>query len=188
MSQCDTDIAPEFSREIDVGSLSSKGREYSFEATPVERVALAQRLSLLQLDKFVGKFAVIPIKKKHYNLKASFTAHLAQTCGISLEPVEDIVSGAFTILLKQEQTRPDREGAEIDFTPNDEDIEYFPSDIFDVGEMIAQHLSLGINPYPRSSRASGDELGQQIINEEDFQPEPEKKNPFDVLKSLKHKT
>lgn len=188
MSQCDIDIAPEFSREIDVGSLSSKGREYTFEATSVERVALAQRFSLLRLDKLVGEFTVIPIKKKHYNLKASFTAHLAQTCGISLEPVEDIVSGAFTILLKQEQTRPDLDGAEIDFTPEDEDIEYLQSDIFDVGEMIAQHMSLGINPYPRSPRASGDELGQQILNEEDFHPEAKKKNPFDVLKSLKHKT
>ena len=188
MSQYDIDIALEFSREIDVGRLSSKGREYTFEATPEERIALAQRFCLLRLDKLVGEFTVIPVKKKHFNLKASFTAHLAQTCGISLEPVEDIVSGAFTILLKQEQTRPDREGAEIDFTHEDEDVEYLQFDIFDVGEMISQHLSLGINPYPRSPRASGDELGQQIINEEDFQPEPEKKNPFDVLRSLKHKT
>lgn len=188
MSQYDIDIALEFSREIDVGRLSSKGREYTFEATPEERIALAQRFCLLRLDKLVGEFTVIPVKKKHFNLKASFTAHLAQTCGISLEPVEDIVSGAFTILLKQEQTRPDRESAEIDFTHEDEDIEYLQFDIFDVGEMISQHLSLGINPYPRSPRASGDELGQQIINEEDFQPEPEKKNPFDVLRSLKHKT
>lgn len=188
MPQCDTDDTPEFSREIDVGNLSPRGRQCSFEATQKERTVLAKRFSLLQLDKLAGEFTVVPVKKRQYRLEGCFTAYLKQACSISLEPVQDVVSGAFDILLKQKQTRPDRENEEIDFTLEDEDIEYLRSDIFDVGEIIAQHLSLEINPYPRSPRARGDELGQQIINEEDFQPEAEKKNPFGVLKSLKHKT
>ena len=186
------EIEVEFPRPIDVSRILSKGRQCKFEASEQERAALAERYAVLSIDSLVAECFIAPSenrgKKKHYKLEATFRAKVVQSCGISLDPIEENISGEFTIILQQASKKHRGEPAEIDFTHDEEDIEFLSSDIIDVGEMIAQHFSLAINPYPRKQGVTGEELGQKIIKEEDSLLETEKKNPFDVLKSLKHKT
>lgn len=182
----------EFSRPIDVSRILTKGRQCKFEASEQERMALAERYAVLRINSLVAECFIAPSenrgKKKHYKLEATFKARVVQSCGISLDPVKEKISGAFTIILQQAQRSQYGETTDIDFTHDEEDVEFLTSEIIDVGEMIAQHFSLAINPYPRKQGATGAELGQKIIKEDDLLLESEKKNPFDVLKSLKHKT
>lgn len=186
------DIEVEFNRPIDVTTIPAKGRRYKFEATDEELQALTVRYGVESLSELRAECHIKPARKGAFKLTASFDVDIVQACGISLEPVTETISGEFSLDLKQ-PPRPGvhqkpRKETEIEFDFDEEDSEILTSNLIDVGEMIAQHLSLEINPYPRSSKATGEELGQKIIQEEEFVEGKDKVNPFNVLKSMKHKT
>ena len=181
-------VSPEFSRPVDVTSFGAKGRNFKFQAEEDERCALASRYSVLSVDELAVECKITPTRKGSFKLDARFNANIKQSCGISLDPVEDKISSKFTLILQQSVQRAVKETPEIDFSPDEEDVEYLESNMVDVGEMIAQHLSLEIDPYPRKKNVTGEELGEKIVKEEDVVFEEEKKNPFAILKSLKHKT
>lgn len=186
------DVLPEvdfeFSRPVDVTSFGSKGRHYKFEASEDERRALAERYLILSVDHLEAKCKIAPARKGSFKLEGTFDAVLTQACGISLEPLEEKISGSFAVTLQQGVRQNRKETPEIEFSLDEEDTEYMDTNLIDVGETIAQHLSIEINPYPRKEGATGQELGHEIIKEEDVDLDSEKKNPFAVLKSLKHKT
>lgn len=180
-------IELEFSRPVDVTTIAAKGRHYRFQATDEEKSALAQRFSVESLDVLEIGCAITPTKKGQFRLDATFKADVVQLCCVSLKPVEEKISGEFTMLLRQAGRRQ-AETVEVDFDLEPEDIEFLSSNLLDVGEVIAQYLSVEINPYPRHHSATGKELGQKIIQEEDWDTDSDKARPFDVLQSLKHKT
>lgn len=179
-------IEAEFSRPVDVTTPGRKGRHFEFEATEGERAALARRYSVVSVNRLEARCDIIPAGKGQLRFKSEFTAEVVQLCIISLEPVEEEISAQFTLLLCRPSRQHHQDITDIDFTPDDKDIEFLKSDMIDVGEIIAQYLSLEINPYPRKQEAAGPEFGQRIITEGDSHIEIERKNPFELLKSLKH--
>ncbi|MCF6214799.1 MAG: DUF177 domain-containing protein [Emcibacter sp.] len=181
----------EFSRPIDVTTVGKNGRHFNFQATETEKSALAFRFDVLEIMRLDAKADIAPAKKGQYKLTVSYNVKLKQACSISLEAIVDDLSGNFTVILQHPPRVPNKqsqkEDLEIDFVYEEGDIEYINSNLVDVGELIAQYISLEINPYPRRPDATGEELGQKIIQEEDVNLSQEKKSPFAVLKSLKHK-
>lgn len=182
------EFEPEFSRPVDVTSFGSKGRYFKFQATDKERYALASRYSVLSVGELDVECRITPAGKMTYKLNAEFKTKITQACGVSLEPVDDKIACKFTMTLRQSPGQKHKKLPEIDFNPEEEDTEILISNLIDVGEMIAQYLSLEINPYPRLKNVTGKELGQNIVQEDDMLLDNEKKNPFAALKSLKHKT
>lgn len=178
----------EFSRMVDITTIPSKGRHYKYQCERSEEEALARRYGIEELKGLEAECEIVPAKKGEFKVTARFTARVIQLCCISLMPVEDKIFGEFSVFFKQpsRQNRPPE--IEVDFEVEEEDFELLTSNEIDVGEVIAQHLSLEINPYPRHKDANGDELGHKIMQEEEVVLDEEKKNPFDALKSLKHKT
>ncbi len=187
-SEIGSEFQSEFSRAVDVTSFGAKGRFFKFQATEAESRALAGRYLVLSVNDLDVECKITPARKGSYKLVATFRAIVVQSCGITLDPIEENIAGEFTLTLMLPSGQKIKENSEIDFNPDEEDIEFLESNLIDVGELVAQHLSLEINPYPRRIDAIGDELGQKIVQEEDVILEGEKKNPFEVLKSLKHKT
>jgi len=182
----------EFSRPIDVTTIGKNGRHFDFQATESEKSALARRYDILDIQKLTAKSVIKPAKKGQYNLQASYCVNLKQACSLSLETVEDEISGKFTVTLqhppRESNKQSQNEDVEIAFDLDEGDIEYLNSNQVDAGELIAQYISLEINPYPRKPGAIGKVGGQKIIQEEDVDMVQKKKNPFAVLESLKHKT
>ncbi|MCF8474483.1 MAG: DUF177 domain-containing protein [Emcibacter sp.] len=183
-----TGINVEFSRIVDVLHVGSKGKYYHYQTTGEENKSLAERYNIVAVKALSAECNLIPIKKGKYNLAVTFNAEIIQSCVISLELVEENIAGNFTAILIQEPNKTRRENSEIDFDHDEDDIEYLSSNLIDIGELIAQNLSLEINPYPRKPDATGKELGKEILTEDEVMIKSEKQNPFHVLKSLKHKT
>ncbi len=179
----------EFSRPIDVTTVGKNGRQFNFQATEAEKTALAFRFDILEIIRLNANADITPAKKGQYKLMVSYNVKLNQACSISLETVTDDVSGNFTVILQHPPREPNKqsqkEDLEVDFDYEESDFEYINSNLVDVGELIAQYISLEINPYPRKSGATGEELGQKIIQEEDADLSQEKKSPFAVLKKFK---
>lgn len=179
-------IESEFSRLVDVTTIGAKGKYYKIHTTPQENQALAIRYSVLRVDSLSAECKITPIKRGEFEFAVTFKANLTQNCGVSLEPIAEKIANEFSIILLQKPRKIRDNQDNDDFEFDEEDCELLRSNQVDMGEIIAQHLSLEINPYPRKKGVTGRELGHEIISEEDVTIEDKKKNPFDILKTLKH--
>ena len=154
---------PEFSRRIDIRNLPAE--PLRLEADAGELVALAKRIGIEAVERLTAEVTLLSAGCA-VQVTGRIEAAVIQACGISNEPFAVRVSEPLTLRFVQGITphKPDEE-LEIDAAACDE-IE-FEGTQFDLGEQIAQTLSLAIDPYatgPNAERVRqeaelGDEAG-----------------------------
>ena len=106
-------------------------------------------------------------------LEANFEAEFSQNCVVMLEPVAGRVSQTFALLYGPVQ----KEQAEIDLDADEPAFEPLTGDAIDIGEAVAQELSLTLPEFPR--------LPDAVIEVSDT-AEPDD-NPFAALERLRSK-
>jgi len=164
---------PEFSRRIDGLRLNPAGEEYEISAKPEERDALAKRFELLALDRLEAKVKLTPMAGGYYRLAAAFEARLTQSCAVTSEPVPALVSESFTLTYG-----PVEESSEIVLDGAAEPVEPLDDGMIDIGEAVAQQLSLSLDPFPRAPDASLEE-------EADLSDDSPRESPFAALAKLR---
>lgn len=164
---------PEFSRRIDGLRLSPGGEHYEISAKPEERAALARRFDLLALDRLAAKVRLTPMAGGYYRLAAEFEAQLTQACAITSEPVPARVAESFTLIYG-----PVEESSEIVLDGDAEPVEPLDDGMIDIGEAVAQQLSLALDPFPRAPGASLEE-------EADLSDDSPRESPFAALAKLR---
>jgi uncharacterized metal-binding protein YceD (DUF177 family) len=138
--------APEFSRELAVDERHGL-RRFQVEASPTERAALARRLGLIDIVSLVGTGLVRPGPGGRWTIEGRVCAAVVQSCVVSLEPVHSTVEDAFELAFAP---MDEDDSAEIDLSA-DADTEPLPRDgKLDIGEILAQQLSLSLDPFPRA--------------------------------------
>ncbi len=198
--------APEFSRIIHAEAVRRADQTETIEATESERRALAERFELEQVGRLVARVRLRAVRGgSMIRVSGSLEADVVQTCVITLDPVPARVEESFEALFAPESMIEDP-GDEIDFDPNlsDADIpEPMVNNRIDIGELTAQHLSLGLDPYPHAPGVAFEEYDDGLDDSEldegerdagglDDEEEaaagpvePEKPNPFAALERLK---
>ncbi len=175
--------APEFSRPVDVTTLPASGLQREIAATPAECEALARRFDLPGIGALTARLAIGPIRSggaAGARVIGHFSARVSQICVLSLEPFESEISEPIELDLLPPESIPD--GADADSHLN-QSVEPLEGHVFDLGELVAQHLSLALDPYPRRSGVSfASEPG--ITGESDALARPK---PFAALGDLKRK-
>jgi uncharacterized metal-binding protein YceD (DUF177 family) len=166
---------PEWSRPIPARAVTPEGRTIELDASAAERAALAARFGLVAIDRLAARLEVRRIEGDLIRVTGTVEADLIQTCVVSLDPfpatVRDQVEGLFGEGVAE--AVPDEW---ID--PEADDLpEPIVEGVIDLGELAAQHLSLGLDPHPRKPDS---ELLQPLIEDE-----PE--GPFAALKGWKGK-
>jgi uncharacterized metal-binding protein YceD (DUF177 family) len=140
-----TDIVPEFSRLVRIAGLGFKPFRQRIEATPNERQRLSQRFGLLGLDRLS---AVVELRRQDGEvilLEATFEADFVQACTVSLEPVPGSISDRFVLVygpISEQRHEIERGVYEPAFEP-------LGGDTIDIGEAVAQELSLSLPLCPR---------------------------------------
>lgn len=141
---------PEFSRVVGVNTLPRGGRTVAIEADEAERTALARRFDLLALDELKARLTLTPGRGDTVVVTGTLTAAVVQRCVVTLDPVpaavEDEVEAVFA-------DAAGRDEAEIEVDPLAAEVEPLADGRIDLGELAAQHLSLALDPYPRSPDA-----------------------------------
>ncbi|HVY13395.1 MAG TPA: DUF177 domain-containing protein [Alphaproteobacteria bacterium] len=163
----DSSPALEFSRPFPVDKLRDKPAREKFEAHARECEALARRLNLLALKSLEADLTLTRVQSM-VEVSGSFAAHVVQNCVVTLEPFESNIAEHFLTFFAP--AAPVKDG---DMPLEDE---HAPEPIpangeIDLGELVAQHLSLALDPYPRKPGAVFN-----AVEEED-----EKPSPFSVL-------
>ena len=153
-----TDIMPEFSRLVPLTRLGSAPFAQHIEATPSEREKLSRRFDMLALDRLNAAVELRRQGDEVIVLEATFEAEFVQSCVITLEPVAGSVSDRFTLVYGPAEG----EHQEIGWQQEEAAFEPLNGDVIDIGEAVAQELSLSLPAFPRhpDAKTDGEALAQ----------------------------
>ena len=165
----------EFSRPIVLAHVPAAGRTEHVEATPPELQALARRFELLALERLEAEVTVKPSIQGGFSVVGRMRAEVVQACVVTLEPVPQRVDEAVLWQVVHAATGEDEPGEEDELDGPDQ-VEVSDG-ILDLGDEIAQQLSLALDPYPR---AAGAGLGEDGVGDGPF-------NPFAALRTIQRK-
>ena len=147
-----SDPAAEFSRLVPLAGLTSGGYRQQIAAETAEREALAARFGLVALDRLSADVVLRRQADGIILLDAAFEAAFVQSCVVTLEPVRGTLSERFTLRYGP----PGTAEADATATATAEDAVFEPlvGDFVDIGEAVAQELSLQLPPFPRLVEAA----------------------------------
>lgn len=180
MRDSPADAQPEFSRPVPLDEVRGKTIRRSIEASEEERRRLAERFGLSAIDALSATVTLETLDKGRLVVaKGAFDADVTQTCVVTLEPLPCKLSESFEVRLAVEPESDETEITIVDPTLEDEP-EPIDGDSVDLGELVAQHLSLALDPYPRAEGAELETAAPATGN-------PASDSPFAKLAQLKPK-
>lgn len=175
------EFAPEYSYVLALDDIPLEGSMLRLEADAEARERLAGRFGLLSLDSLVAELTVtrgasgIPIR-----VRGRMMASVVQECVVSLDPISSEIKELIEVEYMPGVPDTVEEELSLDQPDPPEPLE---GDTLELGELVAQHLSIGLDPYPRKDGAvapewtgNGPETGEEAIP-----------NPFAVLEQLRKK-
>ena len=171
----------EFARPIPLDRISSSWTRHLIEAGPEERAALAARFDLISIERLSAE---VKLRRDRAGTQVAFTARLSaavvQECVVTLEPVPAEVEEEVEIRF---DLSAEILTAELDIDADDDSVEPMEGDALDIGEVIAQHLSLALDPFPRhpSAPSAPAEEDRVVLETEPEEPEPVRPSPFAAL-------
>jgi uncharacterized metal-binding protein YceD (DUF177 family) len=143
-------VTPEFSRLVALARIGRDGLRQEISATAAECEQLARRFGLLTLD---GLAAVVELRRQDdaaIFLEAVFEAAFIQECVVTLEPVPGALSERFALVYGPPDAAPDDSEAANDAPA----FEPLTGGAIDIGEAVAQELSLALPEFPRHPEAA----------------------------------
>jgi len=139
---------PEFSRPFRLESLGHATVVERLAATAAERAALARRLGLQSLDRLEAELALAwRAGGTVLTVTGRFQAAVVQRCVITLEPLPVSLDEPIALDFATHPAVPGEEPLDPDAP------EPLPPGGLDLGEEVAQALSLALDPYPRKPGA-----------------------------------
>ena len=178
-------MTPEFSRPLALRDIGEKPHVVELKARPEERRALVARFGLEDLSDLAGALSVY-WRGEEVVVEGTIRATATQACIVTLEPVDETIDEEFVVIFAERaREAQEHEPPENEFAAPRELVEPLEGDSIDLGELLAQQLSLALNPYPRAEGAELPEEERRAGETQDEQGSDESANPFAVLKQLK---
>lgn len=172
----------ELSRKIDLSDIyEHKGVTLDIRASSDECKALAERCHILEVQDMNAHITLKPTARREIiKIEGDLMAHVVQECCVTLAPVIETIDESFkeTVTTSEEALVPE---SEID-GDDDKPVALVEGDQIDIGEIVAQWLTLSLNPFPRS-----DAPLYEYIEEKTGDHEAGTHTPFSVLGKLKDK-
>ena len=140
----------EFSRIVRVDNLPGRGLRQHIAADGQERAALAERLGLAWVESLEADF-LLTRSGRGARVQGETRAKVTQTCVVTLEPFDVEIVEEVDVRFAppaDRLRRPEGEEQEIRFDQEDEPDPLIDGRI-DIGELAAEFIALGLDPYPR---------------------------------------
>ena len=163
-------MTPEFSRSVPLARLPEEGREERLVASPAECAALAHRFAIPAVNRLEAALLLRPEPGGSVAVSGRLSAEVVQECVVTLEPVTKAVEEAVSLRILGPEEEPSDD-------PDSPDEILAEGDAADLGEAIAEQLSLALDPYPRAP-------GAALPGGEEGEPPPAS-GPFAALSALR---
>jgi uncharacterized metal-binding protein YceD (DUF177 family) len=173
-------MTPEFSRIWRVDTLGAVPRQVEIEADEPERRALAERFGLVAIDRLEAQ-AALSRHDETVTAAGSLRAAVTQSCVATGEPVAEQVDAPFRIEFRAHPAGADDE---VELDESELDTIFYDGASIDLGEAVAETLSLGLDPYPR---VPGADEALREAGVKDEEQAARESSPFAALQGLKDK-
>lgn len=169
-------MTPEFSRPVDVGTISDAPRLLEIDADAEERRRLAGRFRLKSVDRLA---ATITLSRRAgiIHAEGSIRAAVVQSCVVTDEPLPAEIDAPFAVRFVPDAyaAAPDDE---LELSEEDCDTLPIEGHHIDLGELAAETLALALDPFPRSA-------GADAAMKDGGATDDAETGPFAGLKALK---
>ncbi len=188
----DQHIEPEFSRTVAVDRMEAV-ETLDIVADGAERAALARRFGLDSLGALTASVTLTKFgDARRVRLSANFSADVVQSCVVTLEPVPSRIEATFVLVYDEDAGEP-AEAETVVLLKGQDSPEPWSGEVIDVGEAVAEHLALALDPYPRAAGAEqsafGSAPGGADAGKEGDDADGEfSESPFKKLAKLRRKT
>lgn len=178
----------ELERIVDVDRMGSNGTALEIAASDSERAALLKRFGFLGLPAFSARVTIDRRPGGQVVVEGRLRGRIVQACILTLDPVSQDLDETFRLVFKEGLAEDrDPESGEALVSAQTDAPEPLPGNLLDVGEIVAEQLSLAAEPYPR----------KHGVKLEDVLPKPRKdgrqgrpeqrRHPFAGLAALRDK-
>ena len=153
---------PELSRKIVVDDIGDRPMVFDIAASEEERRALAERFGLAAVDRFVGRARLVRAPARDgsgpaIRVEFGFEAEVVQNCVVTLEPVPARCAETGLVVEYTTAAPAAEPPAVADVPPEGIDPpEPLAGEAVDAGELLAEHLGLALDPWPRAPGAALD--------------------------------
>lgn len=169
--------APEFSRPVPLDTIGEGGRTIAVEADVAERAALARRFGLVAIDRLTADAELVR-RGDVVTATGRLRAAVTQSCVASAAPVEQALDEPFEIAFRPQPAGVGEE--EVELAESELDVVFYDGGAIDLGEAVAETLSLVLDPYPRAPDAAAALKAAGVKSEEEA-------GPFGALAGLRDK-
>lgn len=155
-----TAAVPPLSRPVSMSEVTPGGLAVAVDPTPAERTALAAFNGLVAVATMTATVHLRP-EGTGIRVTGAVTADVVQTCVITTEPFEAALREPIDVLYVPAETLEALRAARAARPPDDEENSPDEPDLIengriDVGLLVAEHLTLGLDPYPKKHGATLD--------------------------------
>ena len=159
---------PEFSRTVRVDTLGTTPRALSIGANEEERAALAVRFGLFGIERLSAEASLIR-SGDEIRAAGTLSAAVTQSCVATHAPVPGEIEEDFEITFRP-QPRDASPDDEIELSEGELDVVFYEGGSIDMGEAVAETMSLGLDPYPRAPEAEAALKQAGVKSEEEMVP------------------
>src|ERR1700759_5525755 len=140
----------EIERVVDLDRMGPGGAALDIVASDSERAALAKRFGLVGLPAFSARVTVDRRAGGQVVVEGRLRGKIVQACILTLDPVTQGLDETFRIVFRQNlaEGRAPGGGGGVR-APQPDAPEPLSGNMLDVGEIVAEQLSLAADPYPR---------------------------------------
>ena len=138
---------PEFSRPMALGLVGPGGRHEEITASAGECAALATRFGILGIGALHAVLDMAAEPDGTVIVRGVLRADVTQACVVTLDPVTQRVEEAVGLRLLPPGREPEDGPEDLDEIASDRGA------VVDLGEALAEQLSLALDPYPRAPGA-----------------------------------
>ena len=178
----------EIERMVDIDRMGNGGAAVDIVASEGERAALAKRFGFLGLSAFSARVTVDSRLGGQIVVEGRLRGRIVQACVLTLDPVTQDLDDTFRVVFKRDMAEDlDPESGEAVLSAQADAPEPLEGNVLDVGEIVAEQLSLAADPYPRRPGAKLEDVLPKPRHGGRNAPAEQRRHPFAGLAALKDK-
>ncbi|WP_395708556.1 YceD family protein [Reyranella sp.] len=164
------------------------GAALDIVASDSERAALAKRFGFLGLPALSARVTVDRRLGGQIVVEGRLRGRIVQACVLTLDPVNQDLDDTFRIVFKKDLSDDrDPENGEAVLSAQADAPEPLSGNLLDVGEIVAEQLSLAADPYPRRPGARLEDVMPKPRHPGRRGPPDQRRHPFAGLAALRDK-
>jgi uncharacterized metal-binding protein YceD (DUF177 family) len=184
------DKAPksEIERIVDLDRLGAGGTALEIVASERERTALAQRFGFISLPAFLARVTVDRRAGGQVVVEGRLRGKIVQACILTLDPVTQELDETFRVVFRPDLAEErDLESGEAVLSAQTDAPEPLMGNMLDIGEIVAEHLLLAADPYPKRPGAKLEDVLPKHGQTGRPSRHDQRRHPFAGLAALRDK-